>query len=275
MISVTNHWKWAVAALAALPLSTSLVSPVVPVTFDWGSFSASGQTTYGVYDEDNVTPLQTGDVAQLIWTGPDGQADAPNPDGSPGGDDQTLDAYNVQNGALLPPPARNKGYIPFKTFTFDSGGPLNNSIVYIRAWNASDINQATAYGDSSTASLIAGATFNALRWHTNVSWSGGPTQTATPSQTITQSPSPTATETPSHTPTNTATPTITPTTTATATPTATPTPVNTNTGTVVVTASPSPTNTATSTPTATRSPTATATGPPIIQRHFLPLIIHN
>lgn len=209
MISVTNHWKWAVAALAALPLSTSLVSPVVPVSFDWGSFSASGQTTYGVYDEGNVTILQTGDIAQLIWAGPDGQAGAPNPNGSPGGDDQMLDAYSVQNGAPLPPPARNKGYIPFTTFTFDSSGPLNNGIVYIRAWNASDITQATAYGDSSPAVLVAGATFNALRWHTNVSWLGGPTQTATPSPTITPDPSPTPTGTPSHTPTATPTPTAT------------------------------------------------------------------
>ncbi len=272
-------WIWAAATLLALPISTALLAPDVPVPFDWGSFSSSGHSTYGVYDDDNVTTLQTGDLALLIWAGADGRIDPPNPDGSPGGDDMMLDTNTIQNGAPLPPPARDRGYIPFKTFTYDSAGPLNNAVVFIRAWNASEPSRATAFGDSSTALLLAGATFNAARWNTNVTWPVEPVATATPTATSTPSPSPTATATSTSSPTRTSTATSAPSATTTATHSATPTSTPTATATATHTASPTMTAAPTATvmvtvsPTTTYTPTSTATAPPTMREQFLPLIL--
>jgi len=157
--------KLAVAVL--LLLSISLVSsPVwaVPASFLWGSFDSGGATTYGVYEHDNVTILQTGDLAQLIWAGPNGSIDPPTPSGGVTGDDVILDTSAVNNGSPLPPSAQNRGYIPFKTYTFDTENPQNNGTIYIRAWNASTAAGATAYGNSTTGTLTNGGTFNAPRW---------------------------------------------------------------------------------------------------------------
>jgi hypothetical protein len=146
-----------------------------PASFEWGTFSSTGQTTFGVYDVDNITILQTGDLAQFIWTGTDGQIDPPLPDGAPGGDDQLLDTSAVQNSGSLPPPAQNRGYITLKTYSFDTTNPQNGGIVYIRAWNASTPAGATAYGDSQTGTLTDGGVLNAPRWNTNIrltAWSG-------------------------------------------------------------------------------------------------------
>lgn len=276
-----KFWIWAAALLSALPISSALFAPVVPVTFDWGSFSSSGQTTYGVYDYDNLTPLQTGDMAQLIWTGANGIINPPNPDGSPGGDDLMLDTNTIQNGAPLPPPARNRGYISFRIFTFDSADPLDNTMVFIRAWNAFEPAQATAFGDSSTALLQAGATFNAPRWNTNVTWPVEPVVTTTPTTTSTPSPSATATATSTSSPTRTSTATSTPTATATATHSATPAYTPTMTATATHTASPTITATPTATgmvtvsPTTAYTPTSTATAPPTMRDQFLPLILRD
>src|SRR5512132_2163532 len=71
----------------------------MPSPFSWGSFSPTGATTYGVYDTDNATILQTGDTAQLLWVGPNGAIDPPlNATGAAGGDDRVLDTNAVQNG---------------------------------------------------------------------------------------------------------------------------------------------------------------------------------
>lgn len=139
-----------------------------PAPFDWGSFDSGGSTTYGVYDMNNVTILETGDLAQLIWAGPDGIIDPPNCDGTTAGDDQVLDRSSVQNGAPLPPTLRNRGYISSKTYTFDTESPQSGGVVYIRAWNNSNAASATAYGNSSTTTLSGFATYNALRWFTGM-----------------------------------------------------------------------------------------------------------
>jgi len=132
------------------------------VSFDWGSFDSGGSTTYGVYEADNTTVLQTWDLVQLIWTGADGTIDPPQPDGSTTDDDQILDSSTVRND--LPGDPANKGYIPLKTYTFFPSDPQSGGTVYIRAWNASTASSATAYGDSTTATLTGGGTFNAPRW---------------------------------------------------------------------------------------------------------------
>jgi len=143
------------------------LAQATPVSFSWGTFSASGQTTFGVYDLDNTTILQTGDFAQLIWAGPDTLIDPPLPDGSSGGDDQILDVNAIENGGSFPPGLMNKGYIPLKEYSFEPGNPQDGGTVYIRAWNASTPASATAFGESQTGTLSSGESLNAPRWNTN------------------------------------------------------------------------------------------------------------
>jgi hypothetical protein len=163
------------ASTLILAMLFPILAQATPASFEWGTFSATGQTTFGVYDLNNTTILQTGDLAQFIWAGPDRLIDPPMPDGSPGGDDLILDVSAIQNSGSLPPPARNKGYIPLKTFSFDTDAPQNGGTVYIRAWNASTPASATAYGDSQTGILSSGGVLNAPRWNTNyrfMTWVG-------------------------------------------------------------------------------------------------------
>jgi hypothetical protein len=163
-----------ITTLVGLLFSTSHVQ-AAPVSFQWGSIG-SGTTTYGVYDTDNATILQTGDLTQLIWTGPNGLVDLPQCDGTPGGDDVLLDSTTVQNTGSLPGPLQNKGYIPLKTYTFDTTSAQSGGVIYLRAWNAGTTADA-AYGNSSTSTLTGGGTYNALRWYTNngfstATWTG-------------------------------------------------------------------------------------------------------
>lgn len=150
---------------------TSLVQMVhaIPANFDWGSFDAGGATSFGVYDEDNSTILESGDLVELIWAGPDGLVDPPQAEGGPGGDDMLLATAAIVNGGSLPPPLQNKGYIPLQTYSYDTEDIQQNGTVYIRAWNAPDVEQATAYGNSETVILSEGGVFLANRWHTDQS----------------------------------------------------------------------------------------------------------
>lgn len=233
-----------------------------PASFDWGSFNAGGSTAYGIYDVDNATILQTGDLAQLIWTGPNGVIDPPQVSGAPGGDDQLLSTNTVNNGAPFPPPQQNKGYLALKTYSFDTEDPQNEGLVYIRAWNAPSASGANAYGDSVQGTLSNGGVLNAPRWNTNVEISSA-TPTPTSSSTNTTTPSPTTTST------STATATVTPTESATATSTSTA--VYTPTSTSTETATPSATSTGTTT--ATNTPTAT---PVSLEIHnYLPMIVSS
>jgi hypothetical protein len=156
----------AMAVLAALVLLFPAGAEAVPVTFDWGSYSPTGSTSYGVYDVGGTVVLQTGDLVQLISAGPDGQINAPALDGTPTGDDQLLQVGAIQNGSPLPPSMQNLGYIPQKTFTFDSSDPRVGYQVYIRAWNGATPAAATAAGTSGLSPLTAGGVFNATGWST-------------------------------------------------------------------------------------------------------------
>jgi hypothetical protein len=147
-------------------LATPQEVQAAPANFEWGSFSAAGLTTFGVYDTDNATVLQTGDLAQLIWAGPDGVIDPPQSDGAPGDDDQLLQSSSINNELPLPPHQQNKGYISLKTYTFDTDDLQNSGTIYIRAWNASTPQTATAYGDSETTTLVGGTQWSAPRWYT-------------------------------------------------------------------------------------------------------------
>lgn len=152
--------------LLILLFLTGHVALAVPASFDWGSFNSSGLTTHGVYDTDNATILATGDLAQFIWAGFDGIPDAPGCDGMPGGDDLLLDTSIIQNESG-PPIFWNRGYIFLSTYSYDTDSDQNGGTVFIRAWNAAMPASASAYGDSSTTTLVSGGVLNALRWHTD------------------------------------------------------------------------------------------------------------
>lgn len=135
------------------------VVSATPAGFDWGSFSSSGDETYGV--RAGGIPVDTGSLVQLIWVGTDGAVDVPDTDGTPGDDDVLLDTGTVLNDAPLPPPLRNKGYVPLSTYTFDTEAEYAGGIVYMRAWDGPSAATSTAFGDSTTGTLSAGSSFNA------------------------------------------------------------------------------------------------------------------
>jgi hypothetical protein len=154
-----------------LLLLAPLPALAAPVTFSWGSFSPSGSAAYGVLDSDNSTPLQTGDLVQLIYAGANGIPDPPNADGLPGGDDELLQTSAVQNGMPFPPPMRGLGYIPSSTFTFDDADLRRGGWVYIRAWNGPTPQEATAWGESDSTRLEpepAAGVFNVTGWSTGL-----------------------------------------------------------------------------------------------------------
>lgn len=159
---VTALWAATIATILSLMLAHQVSA--VPLAFTWGSYDASGDTAYGVYEIDTVTPLSTGDLVQLIWAGPDGLIDPPSVDGTPGGDDVILDSTTVQNRGTLPPPALDRGYVPFKVYSYDTEDPETGGVVYLRAWNAPSVSGDDAYGDSQISVLTVNGVYNALRW---------------------------------------------------------------------------------------------------------------
>jgi hypothetical protein len=176
--AANTEYEWyAVASDGTLSTTSSIWSFTTGSEIQWGSFNAAGSTAFGVYDTDNTTILQTGDLAQLIWAGPNSTIDQPQCNGAPGGDDQLLDFTIVQNAGSLPPAAQNRGYVSLKTYTFNATSPQNGGVIYIRAWNANTATSATAYGQSATSTLIGGTIYNAARWYTNnafatATWNG-------------------------------------------------------------------------------------------------------
>ncbi len=157
--------KLAMLLTCVLTFTVWQTAQAVPASFQWGSFSASGSTTFGAYDTNATTVLASGDLVQLLWVGANGVIDAPGGNGGAGGDDVLLGSTSVQNSGTLPPPLRDKGYVPLATMTFDSADSYANGTVYLRAWNAATANGATAYGDSATGTLSDGGVLNAARWY--------------------------------------------------------------------------------------------------------------
>lgn len=159
--------------LALAALASPLALSASPGSFDWATFNSRGSIDYGVYDADNDTILETGDLAQLIWVGPNGTIDPPKTSpraeyGEAGGDDVRLDTSAVQNTGNLWPIQQNKGYIPYKIYTLDSLDDYAGKPVYIRAWNDASASTATAYGNSTLHNLNVGEMYPWPRWYTNV-----------------------------------------------------------------------------------------------------------
>jgi len=107
---------------------------------------------------------------QVLSAGTNGAADAPNDDGSAGGDDKVL--VTLADG--LPFGRFGHGYELEPDFgrfrqTFDMQGMEKGTKVYVRAWDASSVAAAVVYGDSplySTAFTVAEAS-DFVRWVVN------------------------------------------------------------------------------------------------------------
>ena len=110
-----------------------------------------------IFDFEGITPLRgsfngSGCLVQLIWVGPNGVIDLPNPDGSPGGDDLLVeDSTGSQNptwiGHGLGPKGVDNGkfYVSDITYSLPIG-----SYVYTRVFDASSdfIGPGAYYGES-------------------------------------------------------------------------------------------------------------------------------
>ncbi|MCX6353474.1 MAG: hypothetical protein NTZ78_01055 [Candidatus Aureabacteria bacterium] len=206
--------------------------------------AASQQTTvmwYGSHcTDETASPLQNGDLIQLIRS-PDDTISPPNPiTGLPTGNDGVADTKTYH----YPGDPEIGDY-----FWGDYWYEEENYYVWVRIWNDSDPGAATCYWDSPVYQATgldpididcSGATTNICESAPTETPTGAPTMspTLTPTELPTDTPTISPTPTPSRTPTETPIP-------PTALPTQTPTKTPTN------------TPAATSTPTSTRTPTAT------------------
>lgn len=99
--------------------------------------------------KDSVADLEDGDIVRLIWVGPDGQVNDPDPDRTPGGDDELIATWGVNEG-MAP---SGTGLFRKYASTFDdpsNGRPALGDTVYVRVFNDDNILEATHYGDSPT-----------------------------------------------------------------------------------------------------------------------------
>jgi len=87
-------------------------------------------------------------ILEFIDAGANNVADEPNPDGSPGGDDGAVThiQFAVGDGSF-----DNPG-----TFIKQAGGIPDGTKIFVRAWNANDINSADKYGDSDYYTIVGG-----------------------------------------------------------------------------------------------------------------------
>ena len=125
-----------------MSVSISLYAQPTPNTFD-------AFTSLGINDVDNSTKLlgnpSGGDLVQLIWAGPDGNADDPDSSGNPANDDVLMGVTHVGYG--FPDPAdwdQGKFSTSFKNPELFVPG----NVVYIRAFNAPAAVHGTAFGKS-------------------------------------------------------------------------------------------------------------------------------
>lgn len=152
-----NYWRVVFMALASLlALAQAFIVSAAPSVYTWGSYDSSGNS-FGFLDE-NEQPLETGDVVQLIWVGPNGRVDPPQAiTGETTIDDQLIQSSNLPLDANYPPPLRNKGYM-LAQLNYDTDQPYHEGLVYMRAWNAGVAGRnggASAYGESNLMTLTA------------------------------------------------------------------------------------------------------------------------
>ena len=129
--------KIAKAVGLALLLMLALTSIVFAVAINWGAALPNP-----IYDETGVgnTLLADGDIVQLIWDVDGDGIDPPGQAGYPTDDDELLATSTIGTGAFP-----DTGTFSDNLNTTTVG---TDSIVYVRAWNASSLSAATHYGDS-------------------------------------------------------------------------------------------------------------------------------
>jgi hypothetical protein len=104
------------------------------------------------FKDENERTLENGDALQLIWTGEDGRIDPPNMEfrspgwGQPTGDDRLIGIPHLigENVSL-------EGMFRFQAVGWrdrTTGFPVDEDLVYLRAFNSSSLETATRYGDA-------------------------------------------------------------------------------------------------------------------------------
>ena len=159
-----------ISLTALIFLIAAPASPNVGINVNWGAF------TYPILDGDGQ-PLKDLCLVQLIWDADHDGIDLPGEDGLPSGGDELLDISFTGSGS-------------FFAGKFSRNANLRNvgagERIYVRAWNAEMISEATHYGDTRvvepglwTVDNRVGITVDATEdrsWGTTIPW--GPTGAA-------------------------------------------------------------------------------------------------
>ena len=144
-----------------------LTATAVPgVQINWGAGN------YPILDETG-SPLEDGDLAQLIWDWDQDGIDPPGTDGLPSDGDVLIDSSFIGNGSFAP------GTFSENTLT---GMVSPGDVLYVRAWNGASSSVATYFGDTeghiprlwtidSNLDFTLDATQNSS-WNTTSGWTG-------------------------------------------------------------------------------------------------------
>lgn len=136
-------WAWAFLALVpVIPVSAQLDPPYevmagAPIVDEQGRVLAGGGTN------------RSGCLVQILSAGANQTVDTPDAQGRPGGDDVVL--YRTQVGAGMAPNLERSGRFAVSFHP----PPRAGSRVFVRVFNHAEAEQATQYGDSRPAEVVA------------------------------------------------------------------------------------------------------------------------
>lgn len=115
--------------------------------------------TFALVNSDGVTPLvgdaTSGDLVQIILTGPDNAFNAPDSAGAVSGDDTVLFTTHIGLGM----PSAGTGMLDLYPLNY-TDVLAGHSNIYVRFWNGNDVASSTYYGNSSIFLLPLGDAFN-------------------------------------------------------------------------------------------------------------------
>ncbi len=135
IIKRNSGWLKLITVAAILLFSTQAAFAVAV------SIGTGSNANEGVYDNGGATPLDSGDLVQIIRA--HGEIDDPMPDGSVTGDDEIIATGAIGNGFMFGANGR---------FTINAD-VTGGWTVYVRAWNAANAGDATHYGNSEMFSV--------------------------------------------------------------------------------------------------------------------------
>ncbi|MFQ5906804.1 MAG: FlgD immunoglobulin-like domain containing protein [bacterium] len=149
-------------SLALLFLLAARASSNVGISVNWGAFKEPVR-------DNNGGILRDGSLVQLIWDVDGDGIDEPGEDGLPSGGDELLDISYTRSGSFF------SGEFSRNTNLTEAGV---GDRIYVRAWNAQRIEDATHYGDTRvvqpslwTIDTAVGLTLDATEagsWGTNI-----------------------------------------------------------------------------------------------------------